>query len=254
MKLNDFLACLEKTAPQALAMDFDNPGLLISPEREEIKKVLVALDCTTTTAKEAAEMGADLLLTHHPIFFRGVKHIRRDDPETAAAWELIRHGVGLFSAHTNLDAAEGGVNDALAAILGLQNVLPLPPENLGRIAELPEAMYLRQFAAMVESRLSTTVHYSGEDSRMVQRVALIGGSGGSDVAMAHAAGADVFVTGEVKHHEALMAEELGLCLVAAGHYETERVVLLPWIRHLQSLTNDVQYSLTLLEKSCLKGL
>ena len=106
MKLNDFINVMDGIAPRELAMDWDNPGLLIGTEKQDIKKVLVALDCSMATAKEAAEWGADLMLTHHPVFFRAVKHILPDDPETAAPYILLRNGIGLFAAHTNLDAAD----------------------------------------------------------------------------------------------------------------------------------------------------
>lgn len=253
MKLNDFLACLEAIAPVALALDFDNPGLLIGPEKRDIRHVLVALDCTPVTAQEAVDKGVDMLLTHHPLFFHGVKHILPDDPETAAAWILLRHGIGLYAAHTNLDAAQGGVNDCLAAALGLIEVAPLPPENLGRFGTLPEPMHLRQFAAMVGTQLNAAVRYCGTDSASVSRVALVGGNGSGQIDFVKAVGADVYVTGEFRHHEALTAQYLGVFVVEAGHYETERVVLLPWIERLQDMTDDVQYSLSLLESACLRG-
>ena len=119
MKLNDFINVMDGIAPRELAMDWDNPGLLIGTEKQDIKKVLVALDCSMATAKEAVEWGADLMLTHHPVFFRAVKRILPDDPETAAPYILLRNGIGLFAAHTNLDAADGGVNDCLAGVFSL---------------------------------------------------------------------------------------------------------------------------------------
>ena len=140
MKLNDFINVMDGIAPRELAMDWDNPGLLIGTEKQDIKKVLVALDCSMATAKEAAEWGADLMLTHHPVFFRAVKRILPDDPETAAPYILLRNGIGLFAAHTNLDAADGGVNDCLAGVFSLENVEKLPPEGLGRIGTLPKDM------------------------------------------------------------------------------------------------------------------
>ena len=130
MKLHDFLETMEQIAPAALALDFDNAGLLIGPEKEDIRKVFIALDCSLDTAREAIQWGADLLLTHHPVFFGGIKHILPRDPDTAAPWLLLRHGIGLFAAHTNLDAARGGVNDCLCAALGIQDTVPLPPDNM----------------------------------------------------------------------------------------------------------------------------
>ncbi len=254
MKLNDFIAAMETIAPKELACSWDNPGLLIGTEKTEISKVLVALDCSVQTAKEAIEWGADLLLTHHPVFFGGVKRIAPDDPNTAGAYMLIRHGIGLFAAHTNLDSAEGGVNDCLAETLELQSIEKLLPDNLGRIGSLASPMPFADFARMVEQKLATRVRISGEDSVPVQRIALIGGSAAEDMFAAKAAGADVFITGEMKHHLALQAEAMGLCIVEAGHYETEKVVLQPLISRLQALTNDVQYKLTRSESACLRGI
>ena len=107
MKLAEFLLAMEHIAPKELAMDFDNVGLLIGTKRTEIKRVLLALDCTTATAQEAIDWGADLLLTHHPLFLSGIKRILPDDPATAGAYLLLRNGIAHFAAHTNLDAAPG---------------------------------------------------------------------------------------------------------------------------------------------------
>ncbi|MDD3919844.1 MAG: Nif3-like dinuclear metal center hexameric protein [Eubacteriales bacterium] len=249
MELTRLLAVLEETAPIGLAEKWDNPGLLISPEREDIKKVLVALDATPAVAKEAAACGADMVLTHHPLFFSPVKHVLRDDPQTAAAWALIRNGIGLFAAHTNLDTAISGVNDALAGILGLADVRPLlMPDaplteetvSIGRVGMLPSAMPLADFAAFVGERLHTRACYAGDGKRAVQRVALLGGSGGDFLPQAKAAGADVLVTGEAKHHEGLAAEVLQIGLVVAGHYETEQIVLSAWIEGLQKRLKAIE--------------
>ena len=238
MLLNDFVAAMERIAPPELAMDFDNVGLLVSPATEEIRRVLVALDCSVAVAQEAARLKVDLVLTHHPVMLFGVKRMLRDHPDTAAVYRLIQS-----------DAAEHGVNDALAERLELIDVRPLPPENLGRIGRLREPVTLKEFAAKTERALSCTALATGEPEATVRTVALVGGSGGSDVAAAAAAGADVFVTGECKHHEALAAAVLGMNVLTCGHYETERVVLPALIARLQALQNDVQYYVTLAEAS-----
>lgn len=243
MLLKDWIGDMERVAPPELAMEWDNIGLLVSPVNTEIRTVLVALDCTVAVAEEAATIGAQLVLTHHPVLFTGTKRMLSDDPVTAAVYRLIRHGIGLYAAHTNLDAAQGGVNDALAACLGLSDVKPLPPDDLGRVGILSEPLPLSAMASHVERELSCTALATGDPQRMVRRVALVGGSGGEDISAAVAAGADVLVTGECRHHQALEAMELGLALLACGHYETERVVLKPLIARLQACQNDVQYRL-----------
>lgn len=248
MKLNDFITVMEAFAPPALAMEYDNVGLLIGSENQEIRKVLVALDCTGKVAREAADIGADLVLTHHPVFFKGVKRILPDDPETAAAYTLISNGIALYAAHTNLDAAAGGVNDVLAQMLGLENIRPLLPENLGRIGDLPETA-LYDFAAQVGMVLGTSVSVTGNRDSKVKTAAVVGGGGDGDIFFAANAGADVFVTGELRHHRALEAQHLGISVVAAGHYETERIILQPLIKYLQSHTLGIKYNLTLVESA-----
>ena len=254
MKLSDFLDCMEQIAPKALAWERDNPGLLIGTERQEIKRVLVALDATAVTVGEAVDYQADLLLTHHPLFWNPVRRILPDDPDTAAAYQLIRHGIGLFAAHTNLDAVQGGVNDQLARVLRVTDTQPLPLDGIGRVGRVEGFADLAAFAAFVQKTLRTTVRYSGSAEAAVSRVAILGGAGGSDLPAAAAAGADTFVTGELSHDRALWARQAGLNVIVAGHYETERVVLQPLAQRLQALTNDVQYKVTCLEGACLKCL
>ena len=249
MELKEFCACMEQIAPRTLALDFDNVGLLVEPDHTKIKKVLLALDCTTVTAKEAIDLGADLLVTHHPQFFHGVKSIGYSSPITGAAALLLRHGVGHFAAHTNLDAAPGGVNDTLAQLLDLRDVAPLPPENIGRVGVLPEPMKLSDLAARCNALLDSHGGYTGDPDRLVSRVAVLGGAGGGDIEFAQAAGAQAYLTGEAKHNQILEAMEQDLPLILCGHYETERIVLKSLMDRLQILAPDVQYTITLREKA-----
>ena len=244
MKTNEFCELMERIAPPACAMEWDHIGLLIGPDRKEIKKVLVALDLTINVAEEAVQGGYDLVLTHHPIFWNPVGGMYPDRFETAAAYRLVRNGIGLYAAHTNLDAAEGGVNDVFADLLGLHSIRPLPPEQLGRVGILKEAMPLSSFVRLCEEKLHTKARVVGDPDRIVQTVCCIGGAGGSDVEAVFEAGCDVFVTGEMKHSQALQAEYLGLSCFVLGHYETEVIVLKPLIDRLQREKNDVQYNLT----------
>lgn len=144
------------------------------------------------------------------------------------------------------------MNDALAARLGLTDVRPLPPEGLGRVGTLPEALPLAAFAALAERALGCTALVSGGADAMVRTVALVGGAGGSDIAAAAQAGADAFVTGECRHHQALEARVRGVALLACGHYATERVVLEALIARLQAVENDVQYQVAQAESDPLR--
>ena len=243
MLITDFLNAMERIAPKELALEFDNPGLIVGTRKKEISRVLVALDCTVPVVREAARENCDLVLTHHPLLFRAVKHITPDDPVTAPVWELIRNDIAMFAAHTNLDSAEGGVNTALCRVLGIENEIPVPPENLCRVGELPEEMSFSEFAALAEKRLRTKVRVSGEE-RPVKRVMVCGGSGGSEYSLAAACGAQVLVTGECKHSDAIEASQLGVNVIVGGHYETESIVLPPLIERLRELTSGVDYVLS----------
>ena len=249
MELATFCACMGRIAPRELALDFDNVGLLVEPDHAEIKKVLLALDCTAVTAQEAIDLGVDLLVTHHPQFFHGVKSIGFSSPITGAAALLLRHGIGHFAAHTNLDAAEGGVNDTLAGLLGLTDIRPILPENIGRIGFLPSPMKLSALVETCNKLLHSHGAYTGDPDRLVSRVAVLGGAGGGDIEYAQAAGAEAYLTGEAKHNQILEAQERDLPLILCGHYETEQVVLKSLRDRLQILAPDVQYTITLREKA-----
>lgn len=246
MRINDFINVMEKLAPACTALSFDNCGLIIGTERESIKRVLVALDCTNAVAEEAVRVNADLVLTHHPLLFSGAKRIHPSDPVCGPVYRLIRNGIALFSAHTNLDAAEGGVNTALCRTLGIENESSAGDEGIMRVGELPEEVMLDDFVRNAQQKLGTTLMVSGSN-RPIKRVAVMGGSGGGDYALARACGADVYLTGECKHNQAIEAAALGLAVVTAGHYQTEVVVLKPLIEYLQIHTDGVEY---LLSEAC----
>lgn len=244
MKISDFISAMEALAPADTALSFDNVGLLVGTQREDIKRVLVALDCTCAVVDEAVALDADLILTHHPLMFSALKRILPEHPDSAAVFKLIRGNIALFSAHTNLDAAQGGVNTQLCRVLGIRNELPVAPENIMRIGYLDGDYTLYDFAKLVERRLNTRVRVCGDNNKRIRKVAVLGGSGGGDIELAYRSGADVLVTGECKHNQAISASVLGISVIAAGHYETECVVLTAVIHHLQKACNGVEYILS----------
>lgn len=254
MKINEFISTMESLAPADTALSFDNVGLLVGTEREEIKRVLVALDCTCAVVDEAIELGADLVLTHHPLMFNALKRILPGLPDSAAVFKLIRNNIALFSAHTNLDAAQGGVNTQLCRVLGIKNEAPVAPENIMRIGVLDADYTLYDFAKLVECRLNTKVRVCGDDGKRIRRVAVLGGTGGGDIELAHRCGADVLVTGECKHSQAIGASVLGISVIVAGHYETEHVVLDAVIDHLQNSCNGVEYILSKADGAALRAI
>ena len=212
MTVKDIFDFLNTRAPVDTAESWDNPGLLVGDPRREVTRVLVALDATTGAIDTAEALGADLIVTHHPVIFAPLKRLTAD----SIPYRLAAAGIGVVSAHTNLDVAEGGVNDTLAARLGLNDVT-VAADGYTRIGTLPAEMTARDFAAHVAHVLDTPVRYAGE--KAVTTVAVCGGSGGSFIGGC-VGQADAYVTGEVKHHEWL-AYDGAINVIDAGHYATE---------------------------------
>jgi len=234
--LRDVLAALDARYDPALAEAWDAVGLVCGDPDEPVRRVLFAVDPTTAVVDETLEIGADLLVTHHPLLLTPVHGVPAHDPKGRLVHRLVRGGAALFVAHTNADRAPAyGVNDALAASVGLVDAVPLEPAptdpraGLGRVGRLPEPVTLREFAERVAGVLPVTaggVRAAGDPERPVTTVAVCGGSGGSLVHAAGASGADVLLTSDLKHHavsEALESNGPALCDVA--HFATEW----PWL-------------------------
>ena len=243
--VGQILTLLNEIAPPELAESYDNVGLLAGHPDWPVSRVLAALDLTREVVGEAKEKGAQMILTHHPIFFHARKNIREDDAEGAAVCALIRERMALIAAHTNFDNASPGVNDALAAALAL-NAVEVGPHGM-RIGALEGDLSVEAFARLVEDRLNTKARCYAAGEKVIRKVAVLGGAGGCFFDEAAAAGADAFVTGEVKHHEALAACAQGLCMIEAGHYETEQIAIKLLIDCLQAHCDALQYHVTVIE-------
>jgi dinuclear metal center YbgI/SA1388 family protein len=226
---------LEARYDPALTEPWDAVGLVCGDPAEPVERVLFAVDPVAATVDETLGAGADLLVTHHPLLLTAVHGVPADDPKGRVVHRLIRGGAALFVAHTNADRAVGGVNDALAAVLGLAGAVPLEPiapgaaTGMGRIGRLPAELPLRAFAEQVAAALPVTaggVRIAGDPDRPVRTVAVCGGSGGSLADAVAAAGADVLVTSDLRHHPASEAGESGgPALLDVAHWATEW----PWL-------------------------
>jgi dinuclear metal center YbgI/SA1388 family protein len=234
--LSEVVAALEARYDPALAEDWDAVGLVCGDPDEPVRKVLFAVDPVTAVVDEVVEAGAQLLVTHHPLFLTAVHGVPADDPKGRLVHRLIRSGAGLFVAHTNADRApDAGVNDALAAALGLGETTPLQPTatdpraGLGRVGRLPEPVPLDRFAELVAAALPDTVggvRAAGDPMRLIRTVAVCGGSGGSLLPAAAAAGADVLLTSDLRHHPVSEAQELpGPAVCDVAHFASEW----PWL-------------------------
>ena len=229
VKIRNIEELMETLAPAYLKEKWDNVGLQVGNREKIVTGILLSLDLTSKVIEEAHTLGCNLILTHHPLIMEPLKKIVSDEPVSDMIIQLILGNISFFCAHTNLDKADGGVNDCLAEKLGLIDITELGEEHEGsicRIGTLPYKMTMREFAYLVKKNLNCeSVKFSGDEDKYIKTVALCSGSGSDFYTTAAENGADVFVTGEVKHHAALYAEELGVSVVEAGHFETETPVL-----------------------------
>ncbi len=235
MKNIDILNFLEEWCPPDSAASYDNVGFLVGDRNQEITKILVALDCTSNVIEEAENLGANLIVTHHPIIWAPLKNVT----ESSRVFKLIKSGISVISCHTNLDVATGGVNDVLAEKLGLKNIKIL--DNMdgdfcSRLGELEREYSQEEFAKYVKEKLDTVVRFSvGKNT--IKKVAVCGGAGSEMLVPALLSGCDALVTADVKHSTFITAEEKGLTLIDAGHFDTENMIIKPLANYLKSKTN-----------------
>lgn len=229
-----WLALVHDLYPPSDAADWDRPGLQVGDPAASVARVLVTLDVTSAVVDEAARTPDTLVLAHHPLLLGPLRALTPATAAGAVALRAARAGVAVAAAHTNLDAAEdgAGTSDPVVAVLGLVDVRPLCApvvpggRAVGRVGDLPAPLTLRELAERIAVGLpAPDTRRSGDADRIVRRVAVLGGSGSSAAPDALAAGADVLVTGDVRHHAALDALELGLMLVDAGHHAMEAAAM-----------------------------
>lgn len=227
MTVKELYAYLETQIPRALSCDWDNDGLICCPNGErEARRVLVALDVTREVVERAIAGKYDLIVSHHPLIFRPIKAVAPGECVADKVIRLLLAGVSVMSFHTRLDAVTGGVNDALADRLGLSDVQTFGPdgEAIGRIGTLQSEMTLTDFARLVKQATGAPYVQVSDAGLPVRRVALLGGGGAGDLPAAAAAGADTYLTGELKHDQLTEAPERGMNLVMGGHFYTENPV------------------------------
>ena len=233
--LAELLLAVEELWPESLAEGWDEVGLVAGHPSSPVSKVMFAVDPTLEVIEEAVDLGAELLITHHPLLLKGVTSVAATSAKGRAVHRLIESGTALLTVHTNGDSAVGGVSDVLADALGLQDAVPLtvaanglPEEGIGRVGDLAEAMSLGDFAARVYGILPSVaggVRVSGDKDGLVRRIAVCGGAGDSLFTEVRASNADVYVTADLRHHPASEAREAALngrpYLVDVSHFASE---------------------------------
>ncbi len=233
--LRRVLDVLEGLYPPATAQSWDRVGLVTGDPDQPVRRIHLAVDPTLAVVEEARALGADLLVTHHPLLLRGVHSVATTSAKGATVTGLVVGDVALYVAHTNADVAAEGVCEALAEACGLGHTDPLTvveEQPLGRVGELPEALPLRRFVEDLAVHLPATaggLRVAGPPDALVRRVAVLGGAGDDLFDAVRASGADVYVTADLRHHPALEAREEARggtpYLVDAGHWASEQVWL-----------------------------
>lgn len=221
----DIIKIMEEIAPPVMAEDWDNVGLMLGRRCKAVKKLLLALDITGEVVQQAIAQKADMIITHHPLIFRGLKRVTDNEWQQELLLTLAEKGIAVYSAHTNLDCVSSGVNDVLAKKLHLDSVDVLDSDNgLGRIG-IVQACSLQEFAATIKKVLRADYVAVGDAGKQVHKVAVCGGAGSDLISLALLCGADTLVTGDIKYHEAQQAVFSGLNVIDAGHQPTELPVM-----------------------------
>ena len=236
-KIKDICAFVEGFAPLGSAMDFDNVGLLVGDGESDVTRVLVALDITPEVIIEAEDFGAQLIISHHPVIFDPLRSIAPD----SVVYKLIERRISALCLHTNLDLSpEFGVNTCLAEAVGVKNAEFVEGECL-YIGEIENELTNKEFAENVKAALKCDgLRYTMPDKK-IKQVAICSGSGGDLAPLAEENGADVLLTGEIKHHDILNANKLGIAIIDAGHFKTEDIIITPFTDKLSAKFPEVEF-------------
>lgn len=229
-KVKDFYGYLNSIAPFETQEDWDNSGMLVGDMDAEVKKVAVVLDITHEEIKKAKAIGADLIISHHPVIFNPIKSVTRG----SVPYELVASSINALCCHTPLDIADGGTNDSLAELLGIEVTRTEDPIlRLGTV----EPTTAENLAGKIAKTLNTKVRYA-DAGKTIKKIAICTGAGCS---LVEAAGEiDAFITGDASHHNFLDCIQAGITLIAAGHYETEIVVVPVLVKNLQAQFPDIE--------------
>ena len=237
MYMNDMIDVMEKIASPALAAEWDNSGLQVDAGKEEIKRILVALDITHAVIEEAKEKKVDLIITHHPLIFSPLHKVDNKTITGNYIVKLIQSGISVYSAHTNFDEAEGGNNDYIASLLKLAKIKKFGGNSMGRMGELFVKMSFEDVCSYVKDSLKLeSMNIVGSPSAGIKKVGICSGSGGGMIDEAFDSGCELYITGDIKYHDALYASERGICLIDAGHYGTEKFFVENLAEKLKELT------------------
>ncbi len=244
--LVDILGLLEDIAPSCLAESWDNTGFQAGNLSAKIYKILISLDPTLKAVQAASLKKAQLLFSHHPLIFSPISSLDTSIYPGNVIRAAIQNDIGVVAAHTNLDAACGGINDILAKLFHLKDIAPLKPHKsdrnagIGRIGKTALPLKLTDLAEYAKEGLGTDrLRIVHPTDKTIQRVAVVGGSGGSLICTAYEKGADVIITGDIGHHHALEAKSYGITVIDAGHFGTEKPAFMIFAQTFKKIIADL---------------
>ena len=256
----DILKFIDSIAPRSMKMDWDNVGLLCGSKNTPLTKILVALDPFEGVCHEAAELGAELIVTHHPLIFRPVSAVTDETEVGRCIRFLCKHDISAINAHTNLDCAPGGVNDRLAATLGLEDIEVINPVGTDEHGQ-PYGLLrcgtvgvqsLEAFLSTVKESLSCNGLRYVDSGKPVHKVAVGGGACAGEVIDALRSGCDTFVTADVKYNQFWDAQTLGLNLIDAGHFHTENPIVSVLAEKISAAFPEIQVIVSEKHHDCMK--
>ncbi|MDO5517495.1 MAG: Nif3-like dinuclear metal center hexameric protein [Clostridium sp.] len=240
---------IEKSAPKFLKEDYDNVGMMVGDEDAEVSKVLMALDCTKEVIDEASRLGCDMIITHHPLFFRKPDSIVKGSLVGDKVLKLIKEDINLYSCHTNLDSAQNGINETIVKMLGFKSdsIMDISRrkgyENcgIGRIVKLENPILLNELIDNIKNTLNIKNMRVARAKEKISTIAVINGSGQDFFGMAKSMGADCIITGDTTYHFVSDYKEMGISIIDAGHFGTEYTVFIKTLEFLKDKFKDVEF-------------
>lgn len=244
--VQDIINEMEAFAPSKLKEDFDNVGLMVGDMNREVKKVLLALDCTKEVIDEAIENKCEMIITHHPLIFRKPNRIVKGDLLGDKIIKLIENKISVYSSHTNLDAIKDGINDKVVNILGFKkskiiDKSILEDSGIGRIVYLEEPIKTKDLINNIKEKLNIDMLTGHISNEYVSNIAIINGSGSSYFNKAYEMGADCIITGDTSYHFVSDYKELGVTILDAGHFGTEWLAFLSAMENIKENIKDVEF-------------
>lgn len=264
LRVKDICSIMEKSAPKRLSENYDNVGLMVGNLDSDISSILVSLDCTLNVIDEAKRKNCNFIFTHHPLLFKKPSSITTETLLGNKIIKLIKNDISLYSSHTNLDSVQGGLNDILVKTLGFSNSAVIEKSTasgfndgnsgIGRIVGLNKKITLLELCEIVKEKLNlTNVTYIGEDDKLIEKIALINGSGSGYMDMSRGMGADCIITGDVTYHYASDYNEIGVSVIDAGHFGTEWTALKKIKSVLKSEINRLGHNNSVLLSEVIKN-